>query len=159
MYIHIFIYTQLYHHPYDNTNNYQQFYIVNLWEGHKICNPLYMLKKSPPELQLINWYQQAETISITFYFAKMCPCSQWLCWHYQPSFKNCYIYGYTVQGWKFSHRFFEQIVRFLWVKERLAREKEQIAPVALLSWVTWANRSRHSFVKNNVSDSLTVDLL
>ena len=40
---------------------------------------------------------------------------------------------------------FPAILRFLWTKERFAREKEQIAPIALLSWATWANRSRLLF--------------
>ena len=44
------------------------------------------------------------------------------------------------QGLDFTHRFFEQITLFLLTKQRFAHEKEQIAPVALLSWATRANQ-------------------
>ena len=36
---------------------------------------------------------------------------------------------------------------FLWAKEWFASEKEWIAPVALLSWATWENRSQSLFCK------------
>ena len=42
------------------------------------------------------------------------------------------------KGLECTHRFF---ARFLWAKERLACEKEQITPLTHLSWATWVNRS------------------
>ena len=51
------------------------------------------------------------------------------------------------QGWEFAHRFFEWITRFLWAKERFTFEKEQIAPVPLLSWAPGANCSGSHFYK------------
>ena len=44
-------------------------------------------------------------------------------------------------------QFLEQFAHFLWAKEQFAREKEQIAPIALLSWATWGNRSQLLFCK------------
>ena len=34
-----------------------------------------------------------------------------------------------------------------WTKEKFAREKEQIAPITLLSWATWGNCSQSLFCK------------
>ena len=44
-------------------------------------------------------------------------------------------------------QFLEQFAHFLWAKEQFAREKEQIAPIALLSWATWGNQSQLLFCK------------
>ena len=64
-----------------------------------------------------------------------------------------------MQDWEFAHRFLKQFARFLWGKERLAREKEQNAPVALLSWATWVNRSQLLFCKERWEELLMVALL
>ena len=63
------------------------------------------------------------------------------------------------QGREFDHRFFQRINRFLWAKEQFTLEKELIAPVALLSWVTWANRSRSLFCKERREWKTQVTLL
>ena len=63
------------------------------------------------------------------------------------------------QDWEFAHWFFKQVACFLWGKERFAFEKEQIAPITLLSWATWKNCPRRSFVTSHLSKSLTVTLL
>ena len=44
---------------------------------------------------------------------------------------------------------------FLWAKDQFARIKEQITPIALLSWATGANHSRTLFCKERLSRRAT----
>ena len=50
--------------------------------------------------------------------------------------------------WANTSHIFKQITCFLWAKERSTHEKEQITPVALLWWTTWANYSYFLFCKD-----------
>ena len=50
--------------------------------------------------------------------------------------------------WANTSHIFKQITCFLWAKEQSTHEKEQITPVALLWWTTWANYSYFLFCKD-----------
>ena len=89
-------------------------------------------------------------------------------WKNICSIPTCHFWLLKIQGWEFPHWFFQWFARFLWVKEWFARKKEQIAPLALLSWAAWANCSHllfcherpkqivhgHFFVKSDRIESL-----
>ena len=66
-------------------------------------------------------------------------------WKNICSIPTCHFWVLKIQGWEFAHWFFQWFARFLWVKQWFARKKEQIAPLALLSWAAWANCSHLLF--------------
>ena len=66
-----------------------------------------------------------------------------------------------IQGWEFNHRFFNQINRFLWMKDRKIHSiKKKIESLLLIFLKDQLDRFAHgrSFLKNDRIDSLIVDL-
>ena len=70
------------------------------------------------------------------------------------SYYNCWCCYCSTQGWEFAHWFFERFARFLWAKERFAREKERIF-IEQPEWIAHGcSLKKSQWAKSDRSDSL-----
>ena len=106
-----------------------------------------------------NWYNSAAAVLLLpLYLASItvgcCCCCHTIQLRLLLSYYNCWCCYCSTQGWEFAHWFFERFARFLWAKERFAREKERIF-LEQPEWIAHGcSLKKSQWAKSDRSDSL-----